>query len=263
MNKAAIVIPFYKNSLTSDEKISLSQGLHILDGHPIIAIKPQFLDLSFLNDIKFNQVISFENKYFQDIHGYNQLMLSPMFYKEFLPYKYILIYQLDAFVFSDQLQYWCDQNYDYIGAPWLYPENNAVLHLINTFKSFLFGTLNWQIKGVPKKKQFYNKVGNGGFSLRKVQKFYDMSIKFSELAAQYLAKQKHEFNEDIFWSIAINRTKNNLHIPKYKTALKFAFETLPERAYNLNHHELPFGCHAWEKELDFWKPHMQKFISKQ
>ena len=260
MNKAAVVIPFYKDSLNPDEKISLHQGLDILVGHPIIAIKPHSLDLTFLDPIKFDQVISFDNKYFQDIHGYNQLMLSTEFYRAFLSYEYMLIYQLDAFVFSDQLHYWCDQNYDYIGAPWLYPENNAALHLIYTFKSFLFGTVNWQSNGVPKKKQFYNKVGNGGFSLRRVQKFHDLSIKFADLAAEYLAKQKHEFNEDIFWSIAINRTKKNLLIPKYRTALKFAFETLPERAYKLNHHELPFGCHAWEKELDFWKPHMQKFI---
>ena len=31
----------------------------------------------------------------------------------------MLIYQLDAFVFQDDLAYWCQQNYDYIGAPWL------------------------------------------------------------------------------------------------------------------------------------------------
>ncbi|MFP5079125.1 DUF5672 family protein [Pedobacter sp. JCM 36344] len=262
MNKAAIVIPFYKDSLTANEKISLDQGFRILGNHPIIAMKPESLDLSFVDCVDFSRVISFDNKYFKDIHGYNELMLSSEFYKKFMAYEYILIYQLDAFVFSDQLLRWCSQNYDYIGAPWLYSENNSFLHLIYTFKSFLFGTFNWQINGVPKKKQFYNKVGNGGFSLRRVQRFHDLSIKFSDLAAQYLDKQKLEFNEDIFWSIAINRTKKNLHIPKYRTALKFAFETLPERAYKLNQHQLPFGCHAWEKELDFWKPHMQKFISK-
>ncbi|MFR6542216.1 MAG: DUF5672 family protein [Butyricimonas virosa] len=26
---------------------------------------------------------------------------------------------IDAFVFRDELTYWCTLNYDYIGAPWL------------------------------------------------------------------------------------------------------------------------------------------------
>ena len=46
------------------------------------------------------------------------LMLSPFFYESFLDFKYVLIHQLDVFIFKDELNYWCNQNYDYIGAPW-------------------------------------------------------------------------------------------------------------------------------------------------
>jgi hypothetical protein len=35
--------------------------------------------------------------------------LSASFYERFLDTKYILIYQLDAFVFKDELQEWCDK----------------------------------------------------------------------------------------------------------------------------------------------------------
>jgi hypothetical protein len=44
-------------------------------------------------------------------------MLSIDFYKRFRDYKFILIYQLDAYVFRDELEYWCEQDYDFIGAP--------------------------------------------------------------------------------------------------------------------------------------------------
>ncbi len=43
-------------------------------------------------------------------------MMDNTFYKQFLNYEYILIYQLDAFVFKDELNY-CSQGIDYVGAP--------------------------------------------------------------------------------------------------------------------------------------------------
>lgn len=81
--------------------------------------------------------IFFHENYFKSIDGYNKLMLSPSFYKAFSNYEYILIYQLDAWVFKDELQHWCNQKYDYIGAP-IYQNNKLI------------------------------GIGNGGFSLRKV-----------------------------------------------------------------------------------------------
>ncbi len=46
-------------------------------------------------------------------------MLSPTFYDAFQAYRYVLIYQLDALVFSDRLTEWCEMDWDYVGAPWL------------------------------------------------------------------------------------------------------------------------------------------------
>ena len=38
----------------------------------------------------------------------------------------MLIYQLDAYVFKDELLNWANKGYDYIGAPWL-PWKNGIL----------------------------------------------------------------------------------------------------------------------------------------
>jgi hypothetical protein len=43
-------------------------------------------------------------------------------------------------------------------------------------------------------------------------------------------------------------------------AIGFSFEKLPQKLYNLNHNNLPFGCHAWFKyDFDFWEPFIIKF----
>jgi hypothetical protein len=70
----------------------------------------------------------------------------------------------------------------------------------------------------------------------------------------YLSRHEDLYNEDMFWSIEVNRKKKRLNIPSCKTGLAFSIENFPERAMRLNNNQLPFGCHAWDKHLDFWRP---------
>ena len=116
-----IVIPIYKTDLNVYETVSLNQVVDVLKNYTKIIIKPTNLDVKAILDKYDNQfdVQDFDDDYFTDLVGYNRLMLSPEFYGRFEDSKYILIYQLDAFVFRDELAYWCSLNYDYIGAPWL------------------------------------------------------------------------------------------------------------------------------------------------
>jgi hypothetical protein len=120
MKKVSVIIPFYRNEISANEKIALQQCKRILSNYPIIAVKPHGLTLTAGDGlINFTDTVSFEDHYFENIAGYNKLMLSAEFYSRFLDYEYMLIYQMDTFVFKDQLNYWCSQNYDYIGAPWI------------------------------------------------------------------------------------------------------------------------------------------------
>ncbi|MDB5089551.1 MAG: hypothetical protein JWR09_3545, partial [Mucilaginibacter sp.] len=112
--KVAVIIPFYRNTILAYEEIALQQCEKILSGYPKIAIKPRSLVLpEAIKKYTFSNVINFEDKYFNNVQGYNNLMLSDVFYSTFLEYDYILIHQLDAFVFKDDLMYWCEQGYDY------------------------------------------------------------------------------------------------------------------------------------------------------
>lgn len=250
-----IIVPLYKNELNEFEHISLKQCFKIFTGKTIIAIKPKSLNLSCITkEYPFNDVVSFDDEFFVNINGYNKLMLSAIFYERFLAYNYMLIYQTDAFVFTDQLDFWANAGYDYIGAPWLRPlkNNNLFNRYIFAIKCYIYTKFNVKKNGLPKGKQLYNKVGNGGFSLRNISKFHEICIVKRELAEQYINLNNPSFNEDIFWSIEVNRKSLKLKIPNLREGLKFAFENYPAYAFRLNNGELPFGCHAWEKNLPFW-----------
>lgn len=148
----AIVIPIYKQSLSSNEIYSVKQCLTIFNNHPVVFVHPKSLNLKWYHDFlkNYSNPICFEafnTNYFKSTVSYNKLMLSLSFYCRLKRFEYILIYQTDCFVFRDELEYWCNKGYDFIGSP-----------LFNE-KSYNNG--QFEICG----------IGNGGFSLRKVRSF--------------------------------------------------------------------------------------------
>jgi len=257
--KVAVVIPVYKPALSRHEQLSLKQCCKVLGSHPIVLIKPHSLPAEkfrvFKDDLR---VESFDDHWFRNVSGYNQLMLCSDFYARFIDYDYILIYQLDAFVFRDDLSYWCKKNYDYIGAPWLAPpiKASAIKRFKHTRLQHKAYTRNTMQPGtiLPVDLQFVNKVGNGGFSLRKVRKFYEICLKERQMIDFYNRHNTHHFfNEDVFWSLEVNRRRRRLKIPGYKEASAFSIEFNPEYAFTLTKGKLPFGCHAWDLYSGFWQ----------
>ncbi len=263
-----VTIPIYKVVPTPNEELSFIQCLKVLKAYPIVIVCPSNLNLIHYQTIanEYNIALNieyFDPHFFENIAGYNKLMLSIGFYKRFKTYKFILIYQLDAWVFKDELEYWCNQEYDYIGAPW--------------FENFQQGNLN------------ITETGNGGFSLRKVETAIKIlkshrrivplrEIIRNELRINYNYRGRikslitivksilflnnnthHRFNdfdknEDYFWSSVVVKRFKNYKIPLPHEASKFSFELNPSYLFKLNNNKLPFGCHAWEKyEPEFWK----------
>ena len=253
-NKVSVVIPIYQNRWSENENLSLAQAIKILSRYPIVIVKPQSLDLSFIQNI-YPQVTfeNFDDKYFQGISGYNSLMLSTVFYERFLQYDYVLIYQLDAWVFRDELEYWCDKGYDYIGAPWIVkPKYNLLPMRIFAWLKTKYYKLTGKIFVQEMRK---NKVGNGGFSLRKIQSFYRATLERTDKIEYFLEqpriKGKTIFNEDFFWAVE----NPDFMYPPHMEALRFSFDIYPHVCLKMNNKALPFGCHAWtyHKNINFWK----------
>jgi hypothetical protein len=249
IHSVEVVIPVYRKDLSALELKSLQQVYTVLTGYPLTVIKPESLDLSGLSGrfplLKFK---SFDDSYFNGISGYNKLMLSETFYAGFRHRKYILIYQLDAYVFRNELAFWCHKDYDYIGAPWLkkpiydFPVISGIMKLL-----FIY----CKSRGIKNKQELYNKIGNGGFSLRKVESHYNVVIKQREEIKFFLNQKHHLYNEDVFWSAV-----TGFNYPGAAEALSFAFDKYPSLCYKRNKKQLPFGCHGWYKRKmkSFWKP---------
>ncbi len=247
---SAVVIPIYKQfiELSKGELSSFNQVLETAFNHNIVIVchdAINFKDYSTYartKKVELN-VIHFDKSYFENIKGYNRLMLNVEFYEAFKNFEYILIYQLDAWLFNDQINMWCEKGYDYVGAPWLETNVKSWVYLFPLKFRLIYKFLNLF--------QPMKIVGNGGFSLRKVSSCISFLVKNESLA------KKWECYEDLFWSYATILDKN-FSIPEYKEALAFSFEIEPMLAYKLNQKKLPMGCHAWEKyDPIFWNNHIK------
>lgn len=256
-----VVIPVYKSQLTDYERISLTQCLRILSDYPIILAAPHALDVSAYREIAPSlQVRTFDDAYFSDVQGYNRLVLSEEFYEAFADQEYMLIHQLDAFVFQDDLAHWCRQNYDYIGAPWLRDRDFTgwLDRLDFSIRKRVATWLNLKKDDgiTPREIVSLNGVGNGGLSLRRVSALLRCLKKFKREIAEYEKITLHQYHEDMFWGVEVNRHWPHLRIPDYREALYFSIEFHPKWAIeHYNHGKLPFGCHAWDIHgTDYWRP---------
>ena len=188
-------------------------------------------------------------------------MLSSLFYQNFYK-KYILIYQTDAFVFRDELNFWINKDYDYIGAPWLRSHKKIpFLKLALEKTAAAFKTIiNYKGNGKTQKDKSltYNQVGNGGLSLRKRAKCIEILEKLPNIVEIYLKSLGDFYNEDIFWSIEAKRNGIDFSKPDYKEACAFSIENKQEKAMQYNLGKLPFACHRWNKERDFWRKYFEK-----
>ena len=237
-----VLIPVYQTELTPSECLSLNQAMKVLSAYPIRLVKPETLDVS---DLLINypaiHAESFDDKYFRNVEGYNELMTSVGFYERFGSYEYLFIYQLDAFVFRDELAYWCGQRFDYIGSPTLHqPEFDA---LPATAKDYYAEKLST--------RRF---VLNGGLSLRRTKAF----TRYLRIYNFFYPAWKG--NEDMLFSQEATRLipmKLFMKQPGWEQAIRFSFEKSPAASFELTSRKLPFACHAWERyDTSFWKPYI-------
>jgi Protein of unknown function (DUF5672) len=263
----AVIVPLStRPGLTSDEQISLQHARHFLGRYDKYMLAPRGLPVDFPDfTVKW-----LPKKFFGSAAAHARLVTSPKFYEAFADYRYILMYHLDSLVLSDQLEHWCQTDLDYIGPPW-----------INCPDS-------------PWVKQ--ERVGNSGFALMKVESFLRVLyskrpsmdpeqywreyyaakpklVQYLNLPKKYL-KRLPVFNSsrwhmyrwlqgrteaDIFWSEEAIHYYPDFKIADVATGLRFAFEVSPRLCFERNHHQLPFGCHAWARyDPAFWKPHLLK-----
>lgn len=262
-NTIEIVIPIYKEELTYYENISITSCFRVLNGYSIVLCKPYGLNTSKIEaDFNFTRIECFDPSYFDSVASYNRLMLSASFYERFLHSKYILVFQTDVFIFYDDLEKWITSDYDYVGAPWI--SKNKFGKCIPFVKMCIDKYL-LQKKDIIHKYERQNKVGNGGFSLRKTKTHRDICIALKDDIERFLAHQEqYFFNEDIYLSIVPQRKGFDFKTPTSKEALTFAWDVKAKMLYKKTGEKLPMAAHGWftVKNLPFWLPIIKKHIDK-
>lgn len=255
-----VVVPVYRTDLSRYEQVSLRRLLAVLGRYRIVVAKPRSLDAAplqpyFAAEDRNMETESFDDAFFEGIAGYNRLMMSETFYERFLSSEYVLICQLDAYVFRDELEQWCGKGYDYIGAPWLVrPVYQFPLLRLTSWLKRVYCNLT----GTPNGQITRYKVGNGGFSLRRTSNCLRAVSQLHDTAVRHFltARHHHTFNEDVFFAVEVNRHGLGFRYPDWREALQFAFDKYPALCYRLNGNRLPFGCHSWfkRKMRRFWLP---------
>ena len=261
----AVVIPVHNSFLSSSERISLLQCRRVLSNYSVFLVYPFGADINnYLSLYPALQPQPVPADWLSTIEAYNKMKKSISFYQLFDKFDFMLTYELDAYIFSDNWEKANCFHYDYIGAP--------------MFEGHLQANANSKIIG----------GGNSGFSMRnikscirilkkvaKLKKYYRLFYKAKRLVRFTLLfrlfdkswnvrgsnyyflsfiSDKH-INEDMFWAFVVPKVIKNFSIASIPDSIKFSFEILPSVLFSMNEFTLPLGCHAWGKyEPGFWKP---------
>ena len=257
MYKPVIVIPIYAQP-TKIEKRLIKKCIDVFSSRVIRFVSPVSFYLNQFSDITH---VHFDPSFFINNLTYSKLLCSREFYDAFADFDFIQIIQLDCYVFEDRLNEFMSMGFDYIGAPWM----------------------EGGFEGNPQNK--FWKVGNGGFSLRRVQTFLSIidriqngpegkkpvfknrkngfkrflkNLGFRNNLKHYIKKTP---SEDIFWSIYVTQVfdKDIFKIADAKTAAHYSFEVHPEFLFReITRRELPMGCHNWmNNNPNFWREYIK------
>jgi hypothetical protein len=264
MKRVVVLMFTHKAEPDAYELLSFRQCCEVLGKHPIRLVCPRGMDLSAYCAIHPDIVADFiDPKWFKSIRDYNLLKVLPWLYRRYAGYEFILTYELDAWVFRDELLDWCEQGWDYIGAPW--------------FANYSRSVSDDEPLG----------VGNSGFSLRNVQSalralrqrgwertifltkglikrrippvdFVRSFFDAERFYAPYFKVDDTYFTvDDMFWHYEVAQRYPWFRLPTFEQARSFAFESNPARLYREIGCVLPFGCHKWRlREPDFWREHI-------
>ena len=242
MNRCCICIHNHKQYITQIEHLSLLRIFDFCTKNNLINdlffVIPQSLDLNlfvstylvdFANDNNIELIyryVKYSDECFSSLNAYNNMLsLSANHYGDFGGnYDYMLTYQLDGYIFDNDLNYFLDKNYDYIGGYYLpmYTERTKYNHYDNIDTE-------------------HHIIMNSGVSLKNI-KFCINSI--NEHYRKYLDGCEFNnvysyINDDSFFSLFYNKEVNP--IDSIKFSLNWAGA---ESHYAINNFKYPFCCHG-------------------
>ena len=268
--RVAIMVPLISTTLNEDEAVSMRHLREFLDGYDKFLLVPDGLEVQ----MEGFTAMPLDRKHFGSAANHNRMLYRTDFWEKFADYEYVLMYHLDALVFSDQLEAWCDRGLDFIGAPFLRcPESPWVreervgnggfaLYRVPSVLKVLWS----RYIGDPSKfweDHFWREREKMRSVLRPVRAAVPGWLKgkaTSGLRDQLKKIDRTEVNErgnDLFWSDEAKKHWPSFKVGTLEEGLAFAFETQPSVSLERMGGKLPFGCHAWGRyDRGFWEKYL-------
>jgi hypothetical protein len=262
-----VMIPVHKPELTREEKVSLNACKKELTRYDCYLVYPFGMEIkAYTDSFKELKLKPVNSKWLASVEEYNKMKLNRSFYNMFNSYKYLLTYELDAYIFHASFDELNVFEYDFIGAPFFKGYLDApfdapfttgcnsgfsirniqsCLSILGSMRKYTFEWLAY--------KYFFSVFPKVAFQLNRITKDRFGNLLTPKLAFYF---SDEHVNEDVVWTQIVPQLFPVFRVADHLSALKFSFEHNPERLFYLNHWCLPIGCHAWYKYRDFWKQHI-------
>lgn len=276
-NTCVVAIVTHTASLSAWEEISLRQCDRVLSDHDLVLVCPRGMDTSaHLAVAPRLRVLYVRPRWLSSYERFSYLKLSPVLYRAFdrRGYTHVLFHELDAFVFRDELQQWCAEGYDYIGAPWFsgrphYGDDSVVIGAGNggfslrNIRSHVRANRSLHYLVPPRDVWKGRHVGAPANRAVAAARLGLKLLGIGNNTCYYLRAPGYRLGrnipaEDLFWVERMSRALGWFKVADASAARRFSFEILPRRLYEMNDHQLPFGCHGWYRfDLEFWRPFVE------
>lgn len=275
VKRVAIMVPLPSPQLSADEEISMRQLRKHLDGYEKFLLVPKGMPV----DLDGFSVLELDRRHFGSAANHNRMLYRTDFWENFAQYEYVLMYHLDALVFSDQLREWCDRGLDYIGSPFL---RCADAPWVRTERVGNGGFALYRVPSVLKvlwnrfaddpsryfHDRFWRQIEFQRNLLRPVRAAMPAWLKGRATAPLRSGLQKLDHTEvsergnDLFWSDQAKRYFPEFQVASLEDGLAFSFEMEPRRCFERTGGRMPFGCHAFGRyDRAFWEEHVLKDAS--
>lgn len=254
-----------KLEYTPDEQISLAHLHHYLGKYDKYMITPRGVKSHHPGF----EAREFDPKYFGSVEAHCAFQMSEDFFEGFADYDYIFMYHLDCLVFSDRLEHWCDQGWDYIGAPWMPGKDApwvteprvgnggfALFHVQNCLETLRSKRYNFD--PLEHFKETWQQTPSVTGKIAKTPKLLSRWLRpFNGVDQHIRSWLSHHRGSDFFWADDAVRFNPAFRVADVESGVRFAFETEPRTCFEMTGGVLPFGCHAWARyDRSFWEPHL-------
>ncbi|MDM7953622.1 MAG: DUF5672 family protein [Cyanobium sp. CZS 25K] len=260
-----IVVPTHRSQPTLEEMISLRQLARVMSKREIVILTPRGIDTTtYKKLLPTASHVGLDPRWMSSHASYNRLIISPLLSSLFTGYSHLLLCEPDALILSDALNYWCQQPYDFMGAPWFQPipfQEGIATFIPGANSGFSLFRLSAMRMVTSSWRRWYpikHALGDLRSSLRGNEQQFRKGI--LGLYPGGLLRGAHLLYSsfcDQYWSLLVPRILPSFRVAPPEVAVRFAWEKWSHLCMEMCRGHLPLGIHAWAKyDFDYLAPHL-------